>query len=213
MKVYVITSGEYSSYHIDAVFTDEDTAYKYASLDADRSVEEYETDTATVDGELKMYYQCCYNLARNHVWLKNTVRAKGKDRIVHENSKTSLFYFYLDNSVENYKAIDKSRYRGNSRLLLKIAADRLAAYAYSVGKSVSEIQHDAQERERKYEEKKQREYMMIMNERLREAEIHYRIKNALQEMTDAGLPLPGPDELNALAERIREDVMKEEQKL
>lgn len=50
MKVYVVTSGEYSDYHIDAVFIDRDLAYKYATVRqlkdkwSGYDVETYDTD-------------------------------------------------------------------------------------------------------------------------------------------------------------------------
>lgn len=39
---YVVTSGEYSDYHIDGVFSDKDKADFFADKDGDRSVEEYD---------------------------------------------------------------------------------------------------------------------------------------------------------------------------
>lgn len=54
-KVYVVTSGEYSDYHIVAVFTNEEQAEKYAdSLGlrrgyAEASVEEYDLNPAVPD--------------------------------------------------------------------------------------------------------------------------------------------------------------------
>lgn len=40
-KIYVVTSGEYSDYHIDAVFTDEKLAKEFADRDPEYMVEEY----------------------------------------------------------------------------------------------------------------------------------------------------------------------------
>ena len=52
MKVYVITKGSYSDYHICAVATDKEKAEKLAEIYTDRwddaEVEEYDTD-ATID--------------------------------------------------------------------------------------------------------------------------------------------------------------------
>lgn len=58
MKVYVITKGRYSEYHICAVTTDPDTAERLARIYSDRwddaSVEEYDTDASQplLDGRL-----------------------------------------------------------------------------------------------------------------------------------------------------------------
>lgn len=41
---YVVTSGEYSDYHIDGVFSDKEKADLFADKDGDRSVEEYDID-------------------------------------------------------------------------------------------------------------------------------------------------------------------------
>ena len=41
---YVVTSGEYSNYHIDGVFSDKEKADFFADKDNDRSVEEYDID-------------------------------------------------------------------------------------------------------------------------------------------------------------------------
>jgi hypothetical protein len=50
MKVYVITKGRYSDYHICAVTTDPDTAERLARIYSDRydeaQVEEYDTDAS-----------------------------------------------------------------------------------------------------------------------------------------------------------------------
>lgn len=48
MKVYVVTSGSYSDYHIDAVFTDPVMAKSYANLGSGREVEEYEADSVKI---------------------------------------------------------------------------------------------------------------------------------------------------------------------
>ena len=44
MKVYVITSGEYSDYGIDAVFTDKALAEEYADRNPSRRIETYEAN-------------------------------------------------------------------------------------------------------------------------------------------------------------------------
>jgi len=46
-KVFVVTSGTYSDYHINAVFTDEDEAEKYRMNFKYGNVEEFELDPST----------------------------------------------------------------------------------------------------------------------------------------------------------------------
>ena len=48
MKVYVVTAGCYSDYHIEAVFTDPDMAKAFANIDSDREVEEYDADSVKI---------------------------------------------------------------------------------------------------------------------------------------------------------------------
>ncbi len=43
-KVYVVTSGDYSDYHIDGVFTTEANANLFAEKDSARGIEEFDTD-------------------------------------------------------------------------------------------------------------------------------------------------------------------------
>ena len=50
MKVYIVTAGEYSDYHIEAVFTSKERAEAFAALDDDRGVDEEETDPVGWEG-------------------------------------------------------------------------------------------------------------------------------------------------------------------
>lgn len=75
MKVYVVTAGEYSGYHIAAVFTDKDLAYRYASLKTlqetyyEYDVEEWDTDEVKMEAIKNeeeeilptMYYRCTFS--------------------------------------------------------------------------------------------------------------------------------------------------------
>lgn len=49
MKIYVVTSGTYSNYGIDAVFTDPEKAKQYANLNSEREIEEYESDPVEIE--------------------------------------------------------------------------------------------------------------------------------------------------------------------
>lgn len=59
MKVYIVTEGIYSEYHIDSVFTVKDQADKRAAL-ISGEVEEWETDEIKIEGELVTFYQITY---------------------------------------------------------------------------------------------------------------------------------------------------------
>ena len=55
MKVYIVTDGEYSDYHIEAVFTDEKKAKQYAAIHRCDTIEEYEADTPQIEGETDVF--------------------------------------------------------------------------------------------------------------------------------------------------------------
>lgn len=54
MTIYVVTSGEYSGYGIDAVFTDKKQAELYCAAHKYCRVEEYKSDQVHLEGEV--YY-------------------------------------------------------------------------------------------------------------------------------------------------------------
>lgn len=57
MKVYVITSGEYSDYGIDAVFTDKTLAEEYADRNPSRRIETYEANKEVPEpADVRWYY-------------------------------------------------------------------------------------------------------------------------------------------------------------
>ena len=51
MKVYVVTDGEYSDFHIEAIFTDEKKAKLYAATHYCNDIEEWETDEPQIEGD------------------------------------------------------------------------------------------------------------------------------------------------------------------
>lgn len=53
MKIYIVTDGEYSDYHIEAVFTDKKKAEIYASLHNCDWVEEFETHDDNITGDVE----------------------------------------------------------------------------------------------------------------------------------------------------------------
>lgn len=59
MKLFIITSGEYSDYHIDAVFTDEQQAKLYCAIHLDDcnppGIEEWESDKVKLDTSLEIF--------------------------------------------------------------------------------------------------------------------------------------------------------------
>ena len=60
MKVYIVTEGSYSDYHIEAVFTDEEQAKYYCATHSDEcEIEEYDTDTVHFDTDKEIKELWC----------------------------------------------------------------------------------------------------------------------------------------------------------
>ena len=155
MKVYVVTSGEYSNYHIDAIFTDEKIANQYANLDSDRNVEEYETDIDSIESDPnKLVYSVDYNFIKNKIETLCLTSAHNIcDDSVNDVTLTD-FYFYVSPS----ETLDASirTWGMNSDWLLKIAQDRFYMYCDAHGISARELQ----EKKKKRDEEFARQYPM-----------------------------------------------------
>lgn len=129
MKIYVVTSGCYSDYHIEAVYTDEDKAKAYANLHSDRTVEKYEADTVSVTAD-PLYARVCYKPKYNVIsaistneWWFGRLSHPRPDEYTKYND---VFTFYCVLSDRTKEDIEKN---GNdSSLLLKAAQDRWARF-------------------------------------------------------------------------------------
>lgn len=137
MKIYIVTSGEYSGYGIDAVFTDEEHAWKYASLDDDRRIEEYDADTENVDGKLPSYITIVFDFNNHCIYSMRIEHAKITDRI-EVDRHPCLFKFQAENTLKNYKEFLRHRDGKISWPLRKVADDRFSMYLDSVGMSRQE---------------------------------------------------------------------------
>lgn len=57
MKIYVVTDGEYSSYHIEDIFLDKDLAEIYCALHCPTGqIETYNTSDDNIKGKVNIYY-------------------------------------------------------------------------------------------------------------------------------------------------------------
>lgn len=128
MKVYIVTSGDYSGYGISAVFTDEDKAWQYASLDDDRRIEVYDADTAEIDGSKTTYIQITYDFGNNRIYNHNIVNERVLVSGLEEAITPYLFVFQIENTKKNYYEFLRSREGGKSKYLLKIAQDEFAKF-------------------------------------------------------------------------------------
>lgn len=123
MKVYIITAGNYSDYHICAVFTNEISARKYANLCSERKVEVYEADSIDVSEKGKKF--CIYYDYENNKITDIYLYHSEKEDSVAEWGNYN-FVFTLENSDKIRNEIGE--YGKQSTLLLKIAQDRFSAY-------------------------------------------------------------------------------------
>lgn len=118
MKIYVVTSGCYSDYHIEAIFTDYKKAINYANFNSERNVETYETKSKF---SFPKYIRVNYVPGKNFIChIKNTYY------VVEDYIYTDQFSFVAVLSERLIKDIKKNGVK--SPLLLKIAQDRWAQY-------------------------------------------------------------------------------------
>ena len=139
MKVYIVTEGEYSGYGISAVFTDEDKAWQYASLDDDRRIEVYDTDTAEIDSSKTTYIQITYDFCNNRIYSQNIVTDIVLVAGLEEAITPYLFVFQIANTKKNYYEFLKSRERNKSKYILKIAQDEFAKFMDKMQMSREEL--------------------------------------------------------------------------
>ena len=120
MKIYIVTDGCYSDYHIEAVFTDKEKAKLFAALHNCSNLEEYETSDDNLKGVTTSYY--------THI-----IRAYPK-----ENGEFN--FSYIDGGAYSTKHLREIREDGdhlkiiislnerNDRKAFRIATDMLAEW-------------------------------------------------------------------------------------
>ena len=52
MKIYIVADGDYSDYHIEAVFTEKKSAERYAAMHRHSYVSEWESDETKIEGDI-----------------------------------------------------------------------------------------------------------------------------------------------------------------
>ena len=127
MKVYVVTAGCYSDYHIEAVFTDEQTARLYAHMDSDRNVEEYDADSVSISTKnacIDIYYSPGQNVIENYRLLEEGIQ--DRQRQCPDKYMYGLFRAQRRLSARMLK--DIREHGKDSPLLLKAMQDAWAAY-------------------------------------------------------------------------------------
>lgn len=142
-QVYVVTSGEYSDYRIEKVFSSRVKAHMYSLLDPDRRVEEYDMDDMDFS-VARDYLRVSYDYKHNDI---REMTLRGEQ--IAPNISTELtkpFVVTLPMSDDRiYKNI--LRYGKNSKVILKIVQDKFAEYCYEHNTSREEL---IKERDGKY---------------------------------------------------------------
>lgn len=132
MKVYVVTAGDYSYYHIEAVFTDPVKANLFAMLDCDRQVEKYDTEAVKVDTKHHLI-----KVSHYYEWGEQT-KIEFKSKEIEPHFDGLCFEFTLSLSDDRlYRNI--ARYGKDCKLVRKIIQDKLAQYLYEHETTLDEI--------------------------------------------------------------------------
>ena len=163
MKAYIVTSGEYSDYSIRAVFSSEQKAWEYASLNDDNKIEEYDVDQCALDSVLKSYIFIVYDLLNDRIVNVQIKHTKCDDKLRGSN----IFEFYIDNTLQNYKEYSMQKDGNISYCLYTIAHDRIAQYAESIGKSRDMLVREAHNIRRKAIEQEEKIKQKQFQERLK----------------------------------------------
>lgn len=136
MKVYVVTSGSYSDYHIDAVFTDHNKARRYANLDTDRNIEEYEADYVNTVYRDNVEYNIYYNFSTDEIVSLCLLTANPKDDGWLYPTSTEFQTRVSTSAKLNADVLEHGK---ESTLLKKIVQDKFAAYLYKHGLQREEL--------------------------------------------------------------------------
>lgn len=123
MKIYVVTSGEYSDYSIEAVFTDPVVAQQYANLDDDRTLEVYDADSIKLSESKPAYFLVYYDVKENTVSVSpsSTIYPPEITDIVKR-----YFRFTVKATDRIYESVANNG--KDSPLLKRIAQEKLSEY-------------------------------------------------------------------------------------
>lgn len=144
-RVYVVTDGEYSDYHIEKVFTDPVKARLYQILQCpdDGQVEVYDVDEVAVTIDSR-WIRVKYNVEYDYI-VKIEVSDAGCNEII-EYKYGNVFYTYAVNLTNKrlYNSVIKCG--SDSKMLLKIIRDRFAQRAYELDSSKEELLEEAKQK-------------------------------------------------------------------
>lgn len=195
-RVYVVTSGEYSDYRIEKVFSSKGKAHIYSLLDPDRQVEEYDVD----DMELNIvsdYILVSYDYKHNYIRELTLCGDPVKPRISPGWMKPFEFTLPLSDDRINRNIM---RYGKNSKVILKIAQDKFAEYCYEYNTSKEEL---IRKRDGKYYNPNAAFYTTasVLDDWTPSRtvlETDKRVETALKQRIVDGKPLPPKEELQTI---------------
>lgn len=139
-RVYVVTSGCYSDYHIEAVFSDKKHAEIYANLDSDRRVEPYTLDNVKL--ESKATLSVCYDIEKECIKNINVDEGYSEPRI--DVDYYCIFSYSV--SISGMVLEDVQQHGMQSKMLLKITRDMLAMELDKRGTSREELVRNAEKK-------------------------------------------------------------------
>lgn len=152
-RVYVVTSGEYSDYRIEKIFSKGTDAHLYSLLDDDRRVEEYVVDDTEISTD-RSYLKIRYNYKWNS-FDEMTFSAQPIEPHVDKNEWSWRFEMTLPLSDERiYRNV--MRYGKNSKVIAKIVYDRFAQYLYEHNTSRDELKEE--ENQQRFDRRKNHYY-------------------------------------------------------
>lgn len=141
MKVYIVTSGEYSDYGINKVFLDREKArfFQMINYPTDGYVEEYEVCDETIsDNPSNRWITVKYFIVSKFIELISvSTGKKDADRV---SFKSGTPYYILNINIGTGRLYnDIIRYGRESKMLQKIVQDRFAEYLYEHGTTREKI--------------------------------------------------------------------------
>lgn len=141
MKVYIVTFGEYSSYGIEKVFFNKEKArfYQMIKHPLDGYVEEYEiSDDVVNDEQRKRPVKVQYNIRLNQIiGIKVCNDEQDMNQIKFESFDPYYIFSLKLGTGRLFNNV--MRYGRESKMLLKIAQDRLAQHLYERGTTKEDI--------------------------------------------------------------------------
>jgi len=198
MKVYVVTAGEYSDYHIEKIFSDRESARIFSMLDADRNVEEYDMDDVGIDNAMKYVLIRC-NFKYSHIDILEMTLCS-KPEVPHVEDDWNLAFVFTLN-LDNKRLYDSiMRYGKSSGMVRKIAAAKFAGYLYEHGTTKEEI---IQTYEKKHTPPG---YYPMYTTSIHTDAVGEYLTEFLNKHVAENIPLPSLPELQCMAEQKRKEL-------